>query len=43
MGILLMNSRQSKSARFFFEGSLLDPNDPEAFGALGVPFTDKRS
>ena len=37
MGILLMNSRQSKSATVVFRRVVrLDPNDPEAFGALGV-------
>ena len=37
MGILLMNSRQSKSASVVFRRVVrLDPNDPEAFGALGV-------
>jgi Flp pilus assembly protein TadD len=37
MGILLMNSRQSKSAAVVFRRVLsIDPNDPEAYGALGV-------
>ena len=37
MGILLMNSRQSKSATVVFRRVVsMDPNDPEAFGALGV-------
>ena len=32
-----MNSRQSKSASVVFRRVVrLDPNDPEAFGALGV-------
>jgi len=37
MGILLMNSRQSKSAAIAFRRVIrIDPNDPEAHGALGV-------
>ena len=37
MGILLMNTRQSKSATVVFRRVVsMDPNDPEAFGALGV-------
>jgi Flp pilus assembly protein TadD len=37
MGILLSNSRQSKSAAVVFRRVLsIDPNDPEAYGALGV-------
>ena len=37
MGILLMKTRQSKSAAVVFRRVIsIDPNDPEAFGALGI-------